>query len=294
MTVTVGLPFHDDGQRLALAIASVFAQSYRDWRLVLVDDGSQDGSLRLARAVDDPRVQVLSDGKNLGLATRLNQIARLAAGSYLARMDADDIMHPERLLRQVRHLDAHPSIDVLATAAYVIDNHDKVYGVRVEGEFNQATTRFLSNAVFIHPTIMGRREWFLRNSYDATMRRAQDKELWCRSQGYTIFDRLTEPLLYYRESGNFRWPHYQATCRADRRIIARYGAHVVGSRRMAMMLAGSHAKERLYQAMLLTGGEDWLVRRRSQPLTADVRAAAQSTLDGMLRVNIPMSRQPPD
>ena len=95
--VTIAIPFYNPGPAFEDAIKSVFAQTYTNWELLLVNDGSTDDSLEKALAIKDSRVQVINDGKNLGLGARLNQIAQLASGEYLARMDADDIMHPERI-----------------------------------------------------------------------------------------------------------------------------------------------------------------------------------------------------
>ena len=78
MRITIRILFHNCEQTLADAIRSVFAQTFHNWALILVDDGSIDGSLEIARKVSDSRVCVISDGVNKGLPSRLNQIARLA------------------------------------------------------------------------------------------------------------------------------------------------------------------------------------------------------------------------
>src|SRR5438309_10301144 len=91
VSVSIGIPFLNARRFLADAVRSVFAQTCDDWELLLVDDGSTDGSLDVVRSIDDPRVRVISDGTNRGLCARLNQIASLARGKYLARMDADDL-----------------------------------------------------------------------------------------------------------------------------------------------------------------------------------------------------------
>ncbi len=92
--VTVGLPVYNPGSFLSWAIRSVFAQTYSSWELVVVDDGSTDGSLERLRKIEDPRVRVLTDGKRRGLPYRLNQVLEEASGDFIARMDADDLMDP--------------------------------------------------------------------------------------------------------------------------------------------------------------------------------------------------------
>ena len=122
--VTIGLPFYNAEKYLALAIESVLQQTYTDWELLLLDDGSTDNSLSIAQsyAQKDSRIKVISDGKNKNLATRLNELPSLAQGLYLARMDADDMMHPARIERQLAVLETHPEIDVLGTNAYIIND----------------------------------------------------------------------------------------------------------------------------------------------------------------------------
>src|SRR5690242_8874277 len=128
--IAIGLPFLNAASTLMSAVRSIFAQSFEDWELILMDDGSSDGSLELARQIRDSRVRVVSGGGTIGLSRRLNEIAQLATCDRLARMDADDIMHPERLERQSAHLDANPEVDVLGSAAYVLDEDGCVAGIR--------------------------------------------------------------------------------------------------------------------------------------------------------------------
>jgi len=87
-TVTIGIPFLNARRTLADAVRSVFAQTHGDWELLLVDDGSTDGSSEVVRQLRDPRVRLLADGAQLGLCARLNQIAA-AAGSSIGCMRSD-------------------------------------------------------------------------------------------------------------------------------------------------------------------------------------------------------------
>jgi len=110
--VTIGLPFYNAENTLPLAIKSTLAQTFSSWRLLLVDDGSTDRSLAIAKefAEHDFRIEVLTDGKNRGLIYRLNQLIDLADTKYIARMDADDIMLPERLAKQFHFLEKNRDI----------------------------------------------------------------------------------------------------------------------------------------------------------------------------------------
>src|SRR5690349_23370493 len=126
--VTIGLPFYNNQSTLELAIKSVFAQTYKNWELLLVNDGSTDGSLEIAKKIIDKRVQLISDGSNKGLIFRLNQIASLAKGKYLARMDADDLMHPLRIEKQIKFLQQHQDTDLVDTGAYSINENENPIG----------------------------------------------------------------------------------------------------------------------------------------------------------------------
>src|SRR5690606_35730807 len=117
----IGLPFADNLPTLELALKSVFAQTEPAWELLLVDDGSTDGSAALAIALADPRVRLLGDGRRRGLAARLNEINQTARAPLVARMDADDQMHPERLARQLAAMEADPGLDLLGSDMIVLD-----------------------------------------------------------------------------------------------------------------------------------------------------------------------------
>ena len=99
--VTVALAVLNGGEALKHAICSVINQSWPHWELLLLDDGSTDEAIGRLPFLYDPRIVVIRDGQNLGLSSRLNQAIDIAKGEYVARMDHDDICHPERFARQV-------------------------------------------------------------------------------------------------------------------------------------------------------------------------------------------------
>ena len=97
------------------AIRSIFYQTHKNWELILVDDGSTDRSLNLAMSIIDERIRVVSDGENKGLSYRLNQIVSLARYSLVARMDADDLMAPNKFQKQIKILNDNPELDLIST-----------------------------------------------------------------------------------------------------------------------------------------------------------------------------------
>src|SRR5713226_5627186 len=116
--VSVVLPVYNAGLTLPQALASIKLQTFREWELIFIDDGSTNGCMGGFSPSDD-RIRVVQDGRNLGLAARLNQGIDLARGKYLARMDQDDVAYPTRLERQVEFLDRNSSVDLAGTKAIV-------------------------------------------------------------------------------------------------------------------------------------------------------------------------------
>lgn len=197
MAVLNGLPSVLD------AVASLQAQTLRDWELVVVDDGSSDGTgdaLRRA-AVDDPRIRLLHNERPRGLPFSLNRAFRAASAPLVARLDADDVAYPTRLERQVAFLDAQPDVHVLGTGADLVDDAGAPLPSARPAEHHAvlAARRFRQVPV-IHPSVMMRREVLERlGGYDARLRRAQDHDLWLRAfQAGLRFHNLSEPLIRYR------------------------------------------------------------------------------------------------
>ena len=122
-SISVVLPIYNGATTLSKAIRSVLGQTFRHYELVLLDDGSTDDSLDIAKTFSDPRIRVIHDGANYGLAYRLNQGIDLAQGRYIARMDQDDICFPERLAKQFEFLESHPGIDLLGCRAIAFSDN---------------------------------------------------------------------------------------------------------------------------------------------------------------------------
>jgi hypothetical protein len=199
-------------------------------------------------------------------------------------MDADDLMHPERLARQLDYLRRHPEVDVIGSSAYVIDREGRPYGIRGDRPAGLATAGVRSG--FIHPTVVARTEWFRRHPYDADFVRAEDLELWRRADPQTVCIRLLEPLLFYREPLEFQPAKYRASCRTVRKIARRYSS-VNGCSSTLAVLAGTYAKEALHLALSRLGLVSALIRRRNRDCKEFELHRADQALQQIGRVSVP-------
>ncbi len=285
--VSIGVSFYNCERTLTDTLRSVFAQTYTDWELILVDDGSRDGSLRIARSVADERVRVLADGVNRGLVERLNQINALARGQYVARLDGDDLMHPERLARQVEFLDRHREVDLVGSAVCTIDENSEPWGMRGEAPLNVSPAAVLCRGLVVHPTALGRTEWFRRNPYDPEYVRAEDRELWCRTCRTSTFARLPEQLLFYREGLAGNLDNYLRSYRTERKILRTYGPAAVGYGRTLLLLARTHFKGFAYRVCDSLGLQGRVIRRRNRPLLPGAAAEARAVIGRILRTPVP-------
>lgn len=199
--VSIALPVYNAAKTLPLAIRSMLRQTFTDFELIILDDGSTDDSAQVIARFDDPRIRYISDGRNRGLAARLNQAIDLARGKYIARMDADDVSYPERLARQVSYLDQHPDVDLLGTGALIFQGNGEVVSrFPVQMRHDDICRQPWKGFCLAHPSWMGRADWFRKFRYRyPEVVRAEDQDLLLRSCRSSRFANLMEPLLGYRQ-----------------------------------------------------------------------------------------------
>lgn len=204
--ISIGIPIYNAESFLANAITSVINQTYPYWELILIDDGSTDNSLSIAKEFEnlDKRIRVISDGANKKLPFRLNQLILESRYEYIARMDADDIMFPHRLEYQVRFLEENEDYDLVSSGMVSIDANNNVMGFRTIATIISKIDKVELSYPILHPSIMARKKWCLRNLYSNKFPRAEDYELWSRA----ILNKdmniaiLPDLLMFYREEGN--------------------------------------------------------------------------------------------
>lgn len=198
--VTIAMPVLNGGRNLRSAVESIMRQSYRNWELLILDDGSTDGAVAALELGSDDRVVVVHDGQNRGLAARLNQAIAMARSPYIARMDHDDIAHPDRLARQVEFLEANPEVDLVGTRCVTMLPDGQVLGELPFAETHgDICNRPWLGFYLPHPSWTARTAWFRRYRYaDPAPYCAEDQELLLRARCHSRYQALDDYLMAYR------------------------------------------------------------------------------------------------
>lgn len=200
--VSLILPVYNGDPYLAEAIDSILNQTWKDFELIIINDGSLDGSAEIIRGYDDPRIRYY-EHKNIGLAATLNRGIELAKGTYIARQDQDDISMPERLAKQLEFLEAKPDYGMVGTWALIREGYvdsARVHSHPIDNAILKFDLNF--NNPFVHSSMMIRKSVFrLVGGYttDISRQPPEDYELWSRIAMYCKVANIPEILVIYRE-----------------------------------------------------------------------------------------------
>lgn len=197
--ISVAMPVYNGERYLVAAINSILAQTFNDFELIIIDDGSTDNSVQVLREYEkqDSRIRLIVR-ENRNLATTLNEIIYLARGRWIARMDQDDIALPHRFERQLQWLDQ--------TGADICGSWVRLFGTSASHILKHSQTdaaikmEMLFSTPFAHPTVMMRAELVKRLNYDKTWEKCEDYDLWERAAraGWQMTN-VPETLLLYRQ-----------------------------------------------------------------------------------------------
>ena len=195
--VSVILTAYNEERYIRRAVDSILAQTFTDFELILLDDGSTDGTWEIMQEFDDPRIRRERLGR-AGRSRALNHGLSLARGEYIAIMDADDESLPERLARQVAFLDSHPAISILGTAYYKYDAMRDERYIRCHPQADEDIRRAMAIGIPIcHGSVMFRKAVVEKvGGYDENIPDAEDLELWLRAASYFKFANLGPPPVY--------------------------------------------------------------------------------------------------
>jgi glycosyltransferase involved in cell wall biosynthesis len=216
--ISVLMPVYNSEESLHKAIESIRNQTFTDWELVIVDDASTDATASIAeeKASADARIRVIRNRENKGLPACLNLAFTKSSGMLIARMDADDCSLETRFAVQYDFLCQRPSIDVLGTAAWIVDFNDARTGISRRREtHDEIVAAIYRENPFIHPSVMMRRRFLeTLGGYNESFRRGQDHDLWLRGYRNFRYHNLQAPLLEYRQPVRMTWAGCASAVRA--------------------------------------------------------------------------------
>jgi len=221
--ISILMAVRNEQKHLGAALASLQRQSLRDWELVVVDDGSQDetAGILASAARHDERIRVLTRPAR-GLVPALNEGLAACGAKLVARMDGDDISHPQRLTRQAAYLEAHPHIDLVASAVChfprpLVSGGMCAYETWQNGllEHAQIVRDLFVESPFAHPSVAFRRAAVMAAGGYHDREWAEDYDLWLRlAHRGCRFARIAKRLLFWRERPE-RLTRTAANCSAD-------------------------------------------------------------------------------
>lgn len=203
--ISAVLPVYNGEAYVREAVESILTQTFTDFELIIINDGSTDGSGAILRelAAGDPRI-VLVERANGGLVSALNEGIERARADLIARMDADDVAMPDRFARQLARMLGEPDLGVLGSFIRIMDKAGRTIRLGDYPVSVAEAARFMEHGCPVaHPTVMMRREAVLKaGGYRKLFSHCEDYDLWLRISelGYGIAN-LPQPLLNYRMHG---------------------------------------------------------------------------------------------
>lgn len=212
--VSVIIGVFNGAERIKKAVDSILKQTYKDFEIIICDDGSIDNSIEVIEdiALKDKRIKIIKNKKNLGLAVSLNKCLEIATGEYIARMDDDDISHSSRFEKQVRFLESNPKYSIVGTSRNMYDEKG-IWGKSIlEGERSKLDI-YLGNS-FAHPSVMLKKEALLDVDGYTTgseTERTEDFDLWCKlyQKGYRGYNLNCILIDYYEAKNSYNKRKYK-------------------------------------------------------------------------------------
>jgi glycosyltransferase involved in cell wall biosynthesis len=199
--VNIILPVYNGGEYINDAVSSILNQTFSDFTLYIINDGSTDNTLDVLNLFTDKRVHILSNDGNKGLIYSLNRGLECSkGGEYIARMDADDISLPNRLEEQVKFLDANLHIGVVGTAVeYFSKNRSHIKIMYRPCDHSKVLSALLFYNPIVHPTVMIRTKVLSDEKYPQDYPKYEDYMFWINLTPKVLFANLNKVLLRYRQ-----------------------------------------------------------------------------------------------
>lgn len=196
--VSVIMTVYNAGHYLPAAIKSILDQSFSDFELIIIDDGSTDDSLNVIKSLKDERI-IWRSRQNKGVPESSNEGIKMARGAYIARQDADDVSAPDRLEKQVKFLDSHPDIDLLGTNYRAVNANDElVFATNLFTHPDDLKLAIVFSNQFGHGSTMMRKNVFEKAGYYDEISIVHDYDLWVRIGQVTKMANLKDLLYDWR------------------------------------------------------------------------------------------------
>lgn len=235
--VSVVVPAYNAGRYLRPAVDSILAQSYRDFELIVIDDGSTDGSMESISAIPDERLRIVRNPRNLGLVATRNRGIELARAPLMAILDSDDVARVDRLEKQVARFRDDPALALLGSCADIIDDDGRVIGA-IDPELyghEEIKRQLLNRNRFVQSSVILRLDVVRAvGGYPQDYDVAEDYALWLRLAETHHVANIPERLVQYRVHGS----------QISQRKVAR------------MRLATDQAREEAWGRLLVGGNPD--------------------------------------
>jgi GT2 family glycosyltransferase len=203
--VTVIIPTFNRARYLAEAVQSVLDQTFSDYELIVVDDGSTDGTSAVLAGFEDPRLRVLSQ-ENRGISAAMNAGLRAARGEYIARLDSDDVWFSDLLTRETSILDSHPDIGVVYSKAQAMSangrSREHYLGLPLRYPYDTLLSLLWGDCTCNITTLARRSCFAAAGPYDETFRTHEDWDMWLRVARSCHFTFLNSTLGRFREHDN--------------------------------------------------------------------------------------------
>lgn len=197
--LTVLLPVYNSERFLKQAIDSVLTQSFQDFILLIINDGSIDKSKDIIMGYNDERIEYIENESNIGLVKTLNKGLSLVKTKYVARMDADDICNSDRFEIQINYLEKNSTIALVGGWATVINEENRTVGkIKYPSDDITIRTSLLFSNMFIHSSIMLRYELIKDLKYDESHIATEDFGLWAKISQNNSIANLQHFLIEYR------------------------------------------------------------------------------------------------
>ncbi len=194
--VTILMPIYNSNEIfLRQSIESILNQTYKNFEFLIIDDGSTNNCIDIVKTYNDSRIKIVTNEKNLNLATSLNKGIDIAKGEYIARMDDDDISYPQRLEKQITFMDKNKDVGICGT--WIKTKHG-TWKTPTNSNIIKCNL-FFKNCI-AHPSVIIRKEMINKFNlrYNEKYKNSQDYELWTRCSTFFKLANLDEVLLDYR------------------------------------------------------------------------------------------------